>query len=147
VTCAPLQADRVKGFVIIQSCARRSQGFAQSCAAPKEFCVPTYEYKCTECDHQFDIWQEVGTEPPACPECGSQVKKIFHPVSVHYKGSGFYVTDSRSKSEKKSETKIETKSDDKSSETKPAASEITKTETTATSSSSSTSDGGDKAIK
>ncbi len=114
--------------------------------------MPTYEYKCTKCDHQFDIWQEVGAEPPACPECESVVKKIFHPVSVHYKGSGFYVTDSRSKnasasSEKKTETKTESKADDKSNESKPAASETSKTETAPATSSSSTSNGGDKEIK
>ena len=82
--------------------------------------MPIYEYKCTNCEHQFELWQEVGAEAPVCPECGQAVKKIFHPVSVHYKGSGFYITDSRSKKEasiggKSAESKNESKGDEKSS--------------------------------
>jgi len=61
----------------------------------EELLVPNYEYQCTECEHRFEIWQSVGEAPPACPECGSVVKKIFHPIRTIYKGSGFYITDSR----------------------------------------------------
>ncbi len=57
--------------------------------------LPNYEYQCTACDHIFELWQPVGEAAPACPECGSAVKKVFHPPRVIFKGSGFYVTDLR----------------------------------------------------
>lgn len=57
--------------------------------------MPNYEYQCTQCNHLFEIWQNVGEAAPACPECGSDVKKVFHPPRVIFKGSGFYVTDLR----------------------------------------------------
>ena len=76
--------------------------------------MPNYEYECTQCSHRFEIWQSVGEEAPACPECGSVVRKVFHPIRTIYKGSGFYITDSRS---------------DKSSGSKPAESTTEKTET------------------
>ena len=74
--------------------------------------MPNYEYRCISCENQFEIWQEVGSSPPPCPECGQEVKKIFHPVRTIFKGSGFYVTDLRAEKEKssspaKSESKTE----------------------------------------
>ncbi|HVF84666.1 MAG TPA: FmdB family zinc ribbon protein [Abditibacteriaceae bacterium] len=57
--------------------------------------MPNYEYQCTACDHIFELWQPVGEAAPACPECESAVKKIFHAPRVIFKGSGFYVTDLR----------------------------------------------------
>lgn len=87
--------------------------------------MPTYEYKCKKCDHQFELWQEVGADAPECPECGAEVQKVFHPIRTIYKGSGFYITDSRpavSKSseakESKPESTSEVKTETKSSETK-----------------------------
>ena len=90
--------------------------------------MPTYEYQCTKCETVFELWQNVGDAPPPCPECAAtEVKKIFHPPRVHFKGSGFYLTDLRAEKEKasagsstaktetatdsKSETKAEPKSD------------------------------------
>jgi putative FmdB family regulatory protein len=61
--------------------------------------VPNYEYECLQNAHRFEVWQPVGEAAPACPECGSQVKKIFHVPRVIFKGSGFYVTDLRSEKE------------------------------------------------
>jgi putative FmdB family regulatory protein len=57
--------------------------------------VPNYEYECTQCAHRFELWQSVGEDAPPCPECKSEVKKIFHVPRVIFKGSGFYVTDLR----------------------------------------------------
>lgn len=57
--------------------------------------MPTYEYKCTEDNSTFELWQEVGSTAPPCPSCGAPTKKIFHPARVIFKGSGFYVTDLR----------------------------------------------------
>ena len=100
--------------------------------------MPTYEYKCTNCEHQFEIWQEVGAEPPECPECSSAVRKIFHPVSVHYKGSGFYITDSRGDT-KKTEAKSEAKSEPKNGDAKDSGEKSTATEPSASESSASES--------
>jgi putative FmdB family regulatory protein len=55
--------------------------------------VPIYEYKCTE-GHNFEVVQKMTDEPvAACEECGAPVERVFHPVAVHFKGSGFYTTD------------------------------------------------------
>ena len=71
--------------------------------------MPTYEYACAKCGHQFEVVQSFSDAPISqCPECQGEVKKIFSNVGVVFKGSGFYKTDSR-KSESKSETKTETK--------------------------------------
>lgn len=86
--------------------------------------MPTYEYKCKQCEHQFELWQEIGADAPECPECGSEVQKVFHPIRTIYKGSGFYVTDSRpadSKSSGNSQPK-EVKTETKSSESKESSS-------------------------
>ena len=64
--------------------------------------MPTYEYKCTNDGSTFDIWQEVGSPAPPCPDCGAPTKKVFAPPRVIFKGSGFYVTDKRAESEGKS---------------------------------------------
>ncbi|MBW3636778.1 MAG: hypothetical protein KY445_10000 [Armatimonadetes bacterium] len=58
--------------------------------------MPNYEYKCTQDSSRFEIWQEVGAQPPPCPTCGAATKKVFQPPRVIFKGSGFYVTDLRS---------------------------------------------------
>jgi putative FmdB family regulatory protein len=59
--------------------------------------MPTYEYACSACGHQFEAVQSfsdaVITE---CPECKGEVRKVYSNVGVVFKGSGFYKTDSRS---------------------------------------------------
>ena len=74
--------------------------------------MPNYEYQCKACEHQFEIWQEVGEAAPPCPECGSAVKKIFHPPRVHFKGSGFYITDLRAEKDKKASGKAKSEAKD-----------------------------------
>jgi putative FmdB family regulatory protein len=55
--------------------------------------MPTYEYRC-ENGHGFEVIQSMSDDPvTACPECGAAVERVFHPVAVHFKGSGFYSTD------------------------------------------------------
>ena len=55
--------------------------------------MPIYEYRC-ENGHTFEVMQKM-TDPPveACPDDGTPVQRVFHPVAVHFKGSGFYNTD------------------------------------------------------
>jgi putative FmdB family regulatory protein len=55
--------------------------------------MPIYEYRCSN-GHQFEVFQAISDEPvSACQECGEPVERVFHPVAVHFKGSGFYTTD------------------------------------------------------
>ena len=60
--------------------------------------MPNYEYKCTNDGSTFELWQEVGSSAPPCPDCGAPTKKVFQPPRVIFKGSGFYVTDKRAES-------------------------------------------------
>lgn len=106
--------------------------------------MPTYGYQCTQCQHKFDVFQKMSDDPlSVCPECSGAVKRLFYPVGVVFKGSGWYINDSRkpeknsdgdsAKPETKSETKTETKSGDS-----PAASDTSaKSEPAATTSASS----------
>lgn len=55
--------------------------------------MPIYEYKCTN-GHVFETMQSFSDDPlTECEVCGAPVQKVLHPVSVHFKGSGFYNTD------------------------------------------------------
>lgn len=57
--------------------------------------MPTYEYRCADCGHHFDIVQSFTDDSlTVCPECGGRLKKVFGNVAISFKGSGFYVTDS-----------------------------------------------------
>lgn len=59
--------------------------------------MPTYEYRCKECSHEFEAVQSFTDDPiAACPACGGTVRKKFGAVGISFKGSGFYKTDSRS---------------------------------------------------
>lgn len=76
----------------------------------EEYLVPTYEYKCTQEGSKFELWQEVGSAAPPCPNCGAPSKKVFGAPRVHFKGSGFYLTDLRAEQGKggdKAEAKAE----------------------------------------
>jgi putative FmdB family regulatory protein len=55
--------------------------------------MPIYEYKCKK-GHVFEVMQSFSDDAlTECQVCGAAVQKVFHPVSVHFKGSGFYNTD------------------------------------------------------
>ncbi|MFC2011310.1 FmdB family zinc ribbon protein [Chloroflexota bacterium] len=58
--------------------------------------MPTYEYECTCCSSRFELKQSFSENAPVpCPDCGGATQRIFSPVPIIFKGSGFYVTDSR----------------------------------------------------
>ncbi len=58
--------------------------------------MPTYEYRCKDCRHQFDAVQSFTDDAlTVCPTCGGALKKLFGSVGITFKGSGFYKTDSR----------------------------------------------------
>ena len=61
--------------------------------------MPTYSYRCTECDNAFDIQQALSDDSlTECPSCKGKLRKLFNMVGVTFNGSGFYRTDSRSSS-------------------------------------------------
>lgn len=90
--------------------------------------MPTYDYVCDACDHQFELFQSITAEPEKkCPECGKRKLRrlIGAGAGFVFKGSGFYQTDYRSESykkkaeaESKSAESSTSKSDGKSSESK-----------------------------
>lgn len=90
--------------------------------------MPTYEYRCRECDHQFEIFQSISVAPlTTCPVCGGKVERLISGGSgLIFKGSGFYITDyqSRGKNAKENGGKELPKSEDsktkKSGESKKA---------------------------
>jgi len=58
--------------------------------------MPTYEYACTKCGHQFEAFQSFSDDAlTECPECKGEVQKVYSNVGLVFKGSGFYKTDSR----------------------------------------------------
>ena len=68
--------------------------------------MPIYEYRCVN-GHEFEVFQNMTDDPvAACEVCAEPVSRVFSPVAVHYKGSGFYTTDyaRKGKSESKSST-------------------------------------------
>jgi putative FmdB family regulatory protein len=72
--------------------------------------MPTYAYRCENCGVQFDRYQAF-TEPAleVCPECGeATLRKLYGPVGIVFKGSGFYATDHRSPSGQAAAKKAET---------------------------------------
>ncbi len=63
--------------------------------------MPTYDYKCGACDHAWELFQSIKAEPEKkCPACGKKKAKrlIGAGAGLIFKGSGFYITDYRSKS-------------------------------------------------
>jgi putative FmdB family regulatory protein len=61
--------------------------------------MPTYVYACDSCGTQFERFQSFKDEPlRTCPSCARAVRRVFQPVGIVFKGSGWYVTDSRKSS-------------------------------------------------
>jgi putative FmdB family regulatory protein len=79
--------------------------------------MPTYEYACSKCDERFDVYQSFSDEPLKRHKgCGGKLTKVFGPVGIVLKGSGFYKTDNRSSSTIKAAKKdSESSSSDSSS--------------------------------
>jgi putative FmdB family regulatory protein len=58
--------------------------------------LPTYEYKCSACGHRYETREGFDSPPrQSCPKCGEIAKRVLFPPPIVFKGSGFYVTDSR----------------------------------------------------
>jgi putative FmdB family regulatory protein len=66
--------------------------------------VPTYQYTCTDCGEPVEAVQKFTDDPlSVCAACGGRLRKVFSPVGIVFKGSGFYRTDSRNGSGSRSE--------------------------------------------
>jgi putative FmdB family regulatory protein len=58
--------------------------------------MPTYEYACNSCGEHLEVVQSFSDKPlTKCPSCGGKLRKVFSPVGIVFKGSGFYKTDNR----------------------------------------------------
>ena len=58
--------------------------------------MPTYQYACTACDERLEVVQKFTDDSlTTCEECGGSLRKVYSPVGIVFKGSGFYRTDSR----------------------------------------------------
>jgi putative FmdB family regulatory protein len=56
--------------------------------------MPLYEYRCESCGHTFEVIQRFSDAPvEKCPTCGGPVQKLLSPSAIHFKGTGWYVTD------------------------------------------------------
>src|SRR5439155_18852953 len=65
--------------------------------APIILAMPPYEYACQSCGTHVEVFQRFNDAPlTECGVCGGLLRKVFHPAGILFKGSGFYVTDSRS---------------------------------------------------
>lgn len=97
--------------------------------------MPTYEYACTACGERTEARQSF-TDPPLeeCPHCGGKLRKLYSPVGIVFKGSGFYSTDAKKKSSTSSSS-----SGEAPSSTGDAGSSSDDTKTTESKSSSSSS--------
>lgn len=95
--------------------------------------MPTYSYRCTNCEHVFDSFHSMNcTDPQLCPRCENIGKKLLSASSIIFKGSGFYSTDYRDsgylqakdKDESKGKSKSDTvKSGDSTPTTSPGSSD------------------------
>jgi putative FmdB family regulatory protein len=84
--------------------------------------MPTYSYHCDTCGHDFDAVQRFADEPlKECPQCGAAIRRVIQPVGVVFKGSGWYITDSRKGSSEGSESSSRAKSSSEFSEKAGAA--------------------------
>jgi putative FmdB family regulatory protein len=105
--------------------------------------MPIYEYRCKK-GHQFEVMQRISDDAATkCEVCGAPVQRVFHPIAVHFKGSGFYNTDygTRKRSREMKEAK-ESSSKSESSSSSSSDSKSSSNSDGGSSSSSSKSDSG-----
>jgi putative FmdB family regulatory protein len=58
--------------------------------------LPIYGYRCQSCQREFEVQKRMSDPPQeTCPDCGGPGARLFYPAGIHFKGSGFYKTDSR----------------------------------------------------
>ncbi len=106
--------------------------------------LPTYGYQCTQCKHEFSVFQSMKDDPIAvCPTCTGAVKRLLYPVGIVFKGSGWYINDSRKPDTSESATPAASDSkngDAKSGDSKSDSKTESKAEATSESKSDSSAD-------
>jgi putative FmdB family regulatory protein len=101
--------------------------------------MPTYEYRCKDCSHEFEIFQSFSDDAlTECPQCSGPLRKVFGNVGISFKGSGFYKNDhgSRAKSSSGGESKSD-KSDSSSTTSESSSSSDSSSKSESSSSSAS----------
>jgi putative FmdB family regulatory protein len=94
--------------------------------------MPTYEYRC-ENGHTFEVFQRMSDDPvEVCEVCGAPVERVFHPVAVHFKGSGFYSTDYGAKTKASSDSDSSSSGDSGGSESSGSESSSEKSDSSGT---------------
>lgn len=100
--------------------------------------MPTYRYKCTKCDHEFDARQRMSDDPlTECPVCDGKVRRVVGSVGIVFKGSGFYVTDHRNGSGRVQTPEASTDTKEKPEKTKKKETTNTAAKTTTSAAASS----------
>ena len=104
--------------------------------------MPTYQYVCTECGGQLEAVQKFSDDPLTVhDDCGGKLRKVFSPVGIVFKGSGFYRTDSRSGSSSTSSTTPASSSSESKESTPTTPAPSTSSSTPSSTSSSSSTEG------
>jgi putative FmdB family regulatory protein len=110
--------------------------------------MPTYEYVCMSCGRHTEVVQSFSDEPlRTCPHCGGPLKRVFHPVGIVLKGSGFYSTDNRGSKSKLAEPSTKKDSESKPTESKSSETKSSDKKSSSDSSSKSSSSKGDTGSK
>jgi putative FmdB family regulatory protein len=101
--------------------------------------MPIYEYRCDN-GHLFEVMQKITDDPvTACETCQAPVQRVYHPIAVHFKGSGFYNTDYGT-SRRKRETEASAKEGADKQDAKQAEKKSTKSDASSSSSSPGSAD-------
>lgn len=107
--------------------------------------MPTYVYECNKCGDEFELYQSFSDEPlKKHPGCGGKVAKVFQPVGIVLKGSGFYKNDSRSGGKRSNGSSTKSESSDAGAKTDSSASEKSAKKSDSKKSDSSSSSGSAK---
>jgi putative FmdB family regulatory protein len=102
--------------------------------------MPTYEYACRSCGEHLEVVQSFKDEPlTECPACKGTLRKVFSPIGITFKGSGFYKTDSRSSSTSTSTSSSDGSSGSSSSSEKSSSSDSSSSKSSDSGSSGSSS--------
>lgn len=102
--------------------------------------MPTYEYQCKVCSHQFEIIKKMSDNSPTeCPACHKMdVERLISAPNIQFKGTGWYVTDYKNKDKKPAGNASESQQNDKASSTANSESKQSASETKSTESKSNT---------